>query len=750
MTDPLLPSTPDAARPIWRAYIDIARPDHWFKNGFMLLGVLLAVSYRPDALSGGAWWRLLVAVASTCLVASSNYVLNEILDAPHDRHHPLKQSRPIPSGRVSIPLAYAEWVLLAVVGLALGWSISGAFMWSAASLWVMGVLYNVPPIRTKEWPYLDVLSESINNPIRLLLGWFALVDSHVPPVSLAIAYWMAGAFLMAVKRYAEYRHIGDPRVAAAYRRSFKHYTEERLVVSIVFYAVIGAVFGGVFIVRYHVELVLLAPLMAGLFAYYMALGMEPDSPAQRPERLYRHIGFMAYLVACVAAFVLLLFTQIPVLYTWLDVAPASMRTLWRVGPAGDPAPVAMDGMDDLAREYVRLVLALGVHDPDAVDAYYGPPAVQAQVEAAAASIGAVAADVERLRARLEALPAAGDALAARRVHVLRAQVRALSMRVAIQTGRRVPFDEESRALYDVAAPTHDAAYFDALLTSLDAVLPGAGPVPARYEQFRAAFVIPPSRVDAVFRAAIDACRARTRAHVVLPAAEQFTLEYVKDKPWSGYNWYQGDYRSVIQVNTDLPIFIDRALDLACHEGYPGHHVYNVLIEQHLVRERGWVEWSVYPLFSPQSLIAEGTANFGITVAFPEAERLAFERDVLFPLAGLDPAQAARYHDVQRLAARLAYAGNEAARRYLDGAASADQARVWLERYALMSRDRAAQRVRFFDRYRSYVINYNLGEDLVEAFVDRQGGTAAQPARRWDVFTDLLREPRLPSELAAVH
>ena len=255
-------------------------------------------------------------------------------------------------------------------------------------------------------------------------------------------------------------------------------------------------------------------------------------------------------------------------------------------------------------------------------------------------------------------------------------------------------------------------------------------------------------MDAVFRAAIDACRdAHARARRA--AARRAVHARVRhDKPWSGYNWYQGDYRSVIQVNTDLPIFIDRALDLACHEGYPGHHVYNVLIEQHLVRERGWIEWSVYPLFSPQSLIAEGTANFGIAVAFPDAERLAFERDVLFPRAGLDPALAARYQEVQRLAARLSYAGNEAARRYLDGKASADEAVAWLERYALMSHDRAVQRVRFFDRYRSYVINYNLGEDLVEAFVDRQGGTDANPSRRWDVFLDLLRVPRLPSELAA--
>ena len=408
-----------------------------------------------------------------------------------------------------------------------------------------------------------------------------------------------------------------------------------------------------------------------------------------------------------------------------------------------------DTIDGLARDYVRLVLALGVHDPDAVDAYYGPEGLRSEVTQAAAPLSSVRRDIAALRRALDTRPMpADDVHADWRLRTLRAQARALDMRAAVRAGERVPFDAESAALYDAVAPTHDAAYFDRLLGALDAALPGSGALAERYERFRAAFVIAPERVDGVFRTAIAACRERTRAHVPLPDSETFTLEYVRDKPWSGYNWYKGKYRSIIQVNTDLPIFLDRALDLACHEGYPGHHVYNVLIERDLVRERGWIEWSVYPLFSPQSLIAEGTANFGIAVAFPAAERLAFERDVLFPLAGLDPAGAARYQQVQRLAGRLSYAGNEAARRYLDGQASAAEAVAWLERYALMNLDRAAQRVRFFDRYRSYVINYNLGEDLVEAFVDREGGIATRPARRWEVFTDLLRLPRLPSELAA--
>jgi 4-hydroxybenzoate polyprenyltransferase len=315
---------------VW-AYVQIARIDHWFKNAFMLLGVVLAVFYEPDAASWGNAWRLVIAVIATCLVASSNYVINELLDGPRDRMHPEKKHRPVPSGRIRPALAYAEWLALAAGGFFLGAFLNVYFLASVVLLWVMGVLYNVPPFRTKEWPYLDVLSESINNPIRLLLGWFALVADHVPPVSLLIAYWMVGAFFMGMKRYAEYRHIGDRRVAAAYRHSFAWYTEERLLVSVLFYATTCALFGGIFIVRYHIELILFTPFAAGMFAYYLHIGMQPNSPVQNPERLYKQRGFLAYMVFATILFVILMFTSIPFLYDLFNVAPASMEPLWTLG-----------------------------------------------------------------------------------------------------------------------------------------------------------------------------------------------------------------------------------------------------------------------------------------------------------------------------------------------------------------------------------------------------------------------------------
>jgi hypothetical protein len=327
---------------------------------------------------------------------------------------------------------------------------------------------------------------------------------------------------------------------------------------------------------------------------------------------------------------------------------------------------------------------------------------------------------------------------------LATQVESLRARLKMLRGERLTFDEESRALYDAVAPVHTEQEFQETLRQLDARLPGNGTLLERYGAFRGRFEIPKDRLSAVFAAAIEGCRARTREHIALPPSESFTIEYVTNKTWSGYNWYQGNYRSLIQINTDLPIYIDRAIDLACHEGYPGHHVYNVLLEQHLVRERGWQEFSVYPLFSPQSLIAEGTANYGIKVAFPDAERRRFEREVLFSAAGLDAARVDDYYDVMELVDKLSYAGNEAARRYRDGKIDAAAAAKWHETYALMAPERAAQRVRFIDQYGAYVINYNLGKDLVASYIGRHAGT--DPARRWTEFAKLISSPRLPSGL----
>jgi hypothetical protein len=413
--------------------------------------------------------------------------------------------------------------------------------------------------------------------------------------------------------------------------------------------------------------------------------------------------------------------------------------------AAAPQPATMN---EIAERYVKLVLALGEHDADYVDAYYGPKEWRDAARDQKTPLATIDAGAAELLGTLRGLapPASTDEEGRLRHAYLLKQLEAMRARVSMLQGRRLTFDEESRALYDAVAPTHSEAHFEKLLAALDKRFPGDGPLLDRYDRWRKQFVIPADRLDAVFTAAIKECRARTLKHIELPASESFTVEYVRGKSWSAYNWYQGDLKSLIQVNTDLPVYIDRATDLACHEGYPGHHVYNALLEQTLVKGRGWVEFTVYALFSPQSLIAEGTANYGIDVAFPGEERTEFERRVLFPLAGLDPAKTGHYYEVYELVEKLSYAGNEAARRYLNGEIDAKAAADWLQRYALMPRERAEQRVRFFDQYRSYVINYNLGKDMVREYIERRGGTDVATDTRWEEFEKLLSSARLPSGL----
>lgn len=411
-------------------------------------------------------------------------------------------------------------------------------------------------------------------------------------------------------------------------------------------------------------------------------------------------------------------------------------------------PKAATDMNALAERYVRLVLALGQHDPDYVDAYYGPPDWRTEAERAKvplAEIDAAAADLA-IDLQVIAPPSSAPELERRRHAYVTRQLVSLRGRVAMLGGDMMRFDEESKTLYDIVAPSHADQEFLDILATLDQRLPGSGPLRDRYEAFRARFVVPPARLAGAFKAAIDECRARTLQHVRLPETESFSVEYVTGKSWAAYNWYKGDYRSVIQVNTDLPIHADSVISLACHEGYPGHHVNNVLLEQRFVRERGWHELSIYPLFSPQSLIAEGTAEFGARVAFPGSDRLAFARRVIFPAAGLDPSSASSYYDVIDLMRRLSYGSVEAARRYLDGQVDAAATKAWLQSHLLQSSDRADQQVRFFDQYRSYIVNYTAGEDVVERWVEAQGGVAANPDRRWDAFTELIATPRLPSDL----
>lgn len=292
---------------LFAPYIQIARPDHWFKNIFVLPGILLAFFFRPDIMSLEVLPSVLYALACVCLIASSNYILNEILDAPTDSFHPVKRHRPLPSGQAKTGIAWTLWVSLSIISVIMAFFLNTLFGVVGLLLWVMGIIYNTPPLRFKDIPYLDVLCESVNNPIRLALGWYSTGMGYAPPLSMIIAYWMFGAFLMSVKRFAEYRKIDDPIRALKYRKSLGYYNEKRLIVSIFYYVTLFALMCGYFIASYRFELIIAAPLVAYSMAHYMNLAFRDDSPVQTPERLFREGSVMLVIFITFAVCTLLLF-----------------------------------------------------------------------------------------------------------------------------------------------------------------------------------------------------------------------------------------------------------------------------------------------------------------------------------------------------------------------------------------------------------------------------------------------------------
>ena len=414
-------------------------------------------------------------------------------------------------------------------------------------------------------------------------------------------------------------------------------------------------------------------------------------------------------------------------------------------PATGDAEVQVDiiDVDNIAERFVKLALGIGKYDNAFVDAYHGPDDWAQAVEASDVSLEALDLEVAALIEALEVLtkPAGGDV----RTAMLAKNLVAAQTRIKMARGETFSFDEETARLYDAVAPAYSVAEFDAALAEMEALLPGEGLLSERIDAFRQSLAIPEDKLQAVFDAAIDECRRRTIAHFDLPENERFTTGYVTDKPWSGYNWYQGDFESLIEVNTDLPVIIDRAVDLGCHEGYPGHHTWNAFVERDLLKGNGWIEYSVYPLFSPLSLIAEGSANYGIELAFPGDEKIKFERDVLYPLAGLDPAKAEMLAALNKASRKLSHSRNHIARAYLDEVITREEAIELTVKYRLVSTERAEQSMRFIDTYRGYVINYNLGRDLVRAYVEREVAQGVDP---WAAFESILTTPTAASDIAS--
>jgi len=418
-------------------------------------------------------------------------------------------------------------------------------------------------------------------------------------------------------------------------------------------------------------------------------------------------------------------------------------------PAAPPAAASSDAattLAQLARDFVPLALEIGTHEAEYVDAYYGPADLKAAAEAHARSREQLQQAAEAAVGQLDAvIPALADPQTLARAKALRGFYKAAATRLAMIGGARFPFEDEAEGLFGIRPVVKPLSAYDPILARLESLVPGEGTLAQRVDAYQERFVIPTDRLRPVMEAAIAECRRRTLAHFDLPAEESFDLGFVTGKPWSGYNYYKGRYHSRIEVNTDLPVRIGRAVDLGCHEGYPGHHVLNIMIERNLVGARGWSEYEVSPLYAPQSPISEGSANYGIRLAFPGEEQLAFERDILFPLAGLDPAQAQRLWDVREATEDLAGARTTIAKLYLDGEIDRAKALELLQTYQLLSPERAAQGLGFIDHYRSYVINYHLGKDLVHDYVERGD---PDEARRWARMRHVLSDAVTPADLLA--
>ncbi len=408
-------------------------------------------------------------------------------------------------------------------------------------------------------------------------------------------------------------------------------------------------------------------------------------------------------------------------------------------------PQAQISLDEAADAYLGLALSLGKHDPGFVVSYYGPASRQDQASAEPMELKEIAQRARRTeQAVAGAAPDESPELARRR-QFLRAQLRAVAIRADMLGGKHMGFAEEATRVFDATIPDLDArAHITELHGKIDRIMPGQGPLARRIEDFRSKFIIPQDRLAAVMEAAVQECRRRTRAIMDLPQ-ESLEIEYASGVNWLTYNEYRGNGFSVIKINTDLPIYIDRAIEMGCHEGYPGHHVSNLLKDKELVQGKGWTEFSIQTLYSPQSLIEEGIAAYATDVLFPKPERVEFERDVLFELAGFDRAQALRYLELMSLTEELAYADIEGARRYLDAEWDPEYTVRWLMNYRLLSPQRARQRLVVFDTYRSFIVTAYLGKQLVRNYVESVAA-AENSAASWRVLRELLLMHVLPSDL----
>ena len=404
-------------------------------------------------------------------------------------------------------------------------------------------------------------------------------------------------------------------------------------------------------------------------------------------------------------------------------------------------------IDPLAEQYVRLALSLGEHDEHYIDAYFGPDKWREHARENPRSLDNIAATGASLAAEVRAIDVSKEEyLIALRQDFIASHLESLSAIARMRSGETFTFDEESKAVYGFVAPTFPVEHYEKALAEMGALLPGDDPLHERVYEFELQLRVPADKIEAIVRAGIDECRARTLQRMTLPEGEAFVLEMVTGNPWGAYNWYKGNGQGLIQVETTRPKSLDTSIELGCHEGYPGHHAFSSLLDQQFLQQRGWIEFSVLPLFSPQGVIFEGSGDLAAKIAFPGESRNEFLRNTIMPIAGIDDAELGIATRLDQLKNKNRYAGIEAARNYLDGKWDRAQTEDWLTRYALTPPESLDAWFRFTERYRAYHINYVLGKDLVEEFVRRENPDGDEEGD-WQALAKLLSYPPTPMLLA---
>ncbi len=406
-------------------------------------------------------------------------------------------------------------------------------------------------------------------------------------------------------------------------------------------------------------------------------------------------------------------------------------------------------MNSVAKNYVRLALKISKYEPDFVDAYFGPDHLKPSNDSSKFDSNVFEELNQKVNKLLDEMESLSDFpandLERKRYIFLYKQLLAIKTKIYMLNGMSMTFEEELRALYDIEIDYKDEEYFEKYLKEIDKLLPGKGNIYDRYISYRNNFRIPEGKLENVFNAAINECRNRSKKFINLPPNEKFEIQFVTNKPWSAYNWFKGNSFSKIEVNTDLPIYVDRIVDLAAHEGYPGHHVHHTMMEWNLYKKHNWIEFSIYLLYSPQSLIAEGVANYGAELIFTEEERLKFEKEVIFPLSGLDSSKVESYYHIIGIVNKLNYSINTAAKNFPDGSRTEAKTIDWLKKYNLRTEESAKKLIEFIKRYRTYIVNYSAGYDLIKFLIESKNSET----EKWKLFNEIISTPVIPSNIEQI-